>query len=157
PKLGKSNRSDYTFDSTLVRRTHYAPPRPERPTIAAAPVVAQNPGTTVPAQVVSALPKAAAATPARVPPPVFLTNGPEMYTVIGSDFPSLPPTSEPAPASQPVGPAWSTSTPNWPVRYLSVSYEGQYTWPGAGLQMIFYTNTPIWMPVQLPPPVVIRG
>ena len=156
PKFGNSNRSDYSFDSTLVRRTRFVPP-PERPTVVALPVVSRNLGTTGTAAQASSAPKAAALTRAKVPPPVFLTNGPAMYTVIGSDFPNLPPPAEPAAAAQPVGPTWSAPAPNWPAQSLSVSYEGQYNWQGLRQQMIFYTNTPMWMPVQRPPPIVIRG
>jgi RNA polymerase sigma factor (sigma-70 family) len=154
PKLGTSNRSDYTFDSTLAKRTRYVPP-PERPAIAAAPVAARNPRTTEPAQL-SGPTKTAAVTAAKVSPPVFFTNGPAMYAVIGSDLASLPLVAEPAAPQQPMGPAWAESAPTWPAQYSWVSQMGQLGWQGAIQQTVYYTNLPMWMPVQRPP-VVIRG
>lgn len=156
PKLGGTNRSDYTFDSTLVRRTRYVPP-PERPAIAATPVAAQKPGTTESAQL-SGPSKTAAVTSAKVSPTVFFTNGPAMYAVIGSDLSSLPRAAEPAPAApqQPMGTAWAEAAPTWPAQYSWVSQVGQFGWQGAIQQTIYYTNMPMWMPVQRPP-VVIRG
>lgn len=164
PKLGRSNASDYTFDSHIAARPHYRLPRerPEPIVHAAVTPPAKNGGVSekgAPAPIVTTVPQ--------IPQQLLLTNLPPNspnFAAGGVHILSPAPPDTSRIQQQPVDPGPYYAGAGWPAQYSypypypSYGYPSVwYNWQGPDLRALAYTNLSTWMPAARAPVIVIRS